>query len=83
MRRPVELGLRPGAASPYGEFDLLVASRPLLLGAIYGQHAFVSCHRYPQMAKLNMLPKSCEREACLSSLGMVTKSVFRTYEWWQ
>lgn len=46
------------AASPFGEFDLPAASsNPLLLRAIYGQRAFVSCHRCPQMAKLDMPPK--------------------------
>lgn len=82
MCLPVELGFRPGTASLFGEFDLPVASNPLPLGSIYGQHAFVSCHRCPQMAKLNMPPKSCEREACLSSLGRVSKSVFHSCEWW-
>ncbi|KAL1257542.1 hypothetical protein QQF64_010786 [Cirrhinus molitorella] len=59
----VDLGLRPVAAFPFGEFDPQAGSNPLLLGAIYGQHAFVSCHRCPQMAKLNMLPKSYKRDA--------------------
>lgn len=46
------------AASPFGEFDLPAASsNPVLLRAIYGQRAFVSCHRCPQMAKLDMPPK--------------------------
>lgn len=57
------LGLRPVAAFPFGEFDPQAGRNPLLLGAIYGQHAFVSCHRCPQMAKLNMLSKSYKRDA--------------------
>lgn len=59
----VDLGLRPVVAFPFGEFDPQAGSNPLLLGAIYGQHAFVSCHRCPQMAKLNMLPKSYKKDA--------------------
>lgn len=59
----VDLGLGPGAAFPFGEFDPQAGSNPPLLAAIYGQRAFVSCHRCPQMAKLNMPPKSCERNA--------------------
>lgn len=54
----VDLGPGPGAAFPFGEFDPHAGSNP-----IYGQRAFVSCHRCPQMAKLNMPPKSYERSS--------------------
>ena len=58
------------AASPsFGEFDLPAASsNPRLARAIYGQHAFVSCHRCPQMAKLDMLPKGSPRQAACAVL---------------
>lgn len=73
------------AAFPFGEFDPQAGSNPLLLCAIYGQRAFVSCHRCPQMAKLNMLQRATKGTLverldiagikCKEFLTRVTKSV--------
>ncbi|KAL2099066.1 hypothetical protein ACEWY4_005546 [Coilia grayii] len=49
------------------------SSNPLLVRAIYGQRAFVSCHRCPQMAKLDMLPKEQRKGSPRQAAGAVAR----------